>query len=378
MNLSATQEDVAPLRLYDHVGRQVQDLVASFGLKTQAAQVLRAYRLIAEDALAVPLGERPPDFSRINDDGTPFQLATAIGRDGASFQFLGEPADLSRLSIYDRLLHSRMVLLHLARHFDLQDRLEQLGALIDRMLPQEDPALLHDHGGTLWIGTGFAAGAAPQLKLYFNLNLGPLQHRWQRTAAFADLLGRRDSWEALRSELTDELQPLGAAVSVRRGRPPTGRIYLSAYGQPLQRYAELAGRCAGLSFRDSFERYMRTLLGAQHAHPTRSAVCSFGFDSTEDLAGGDGADTECDFKLELCAHCLYDSDADACRHSIDALAQLGLSAAPYLQLLRTVAGTDPPDVLAERAVSRHAYLGLGSRRKQAYASFYFKPDIARS
>src|SRR5689334_21544803 len=85
------QAETQTMSLYDHVGLQLLDLVPRFNLCAQMGQIRRAYEMLCRESLIMPVDQRPPSFSTINEDGTPFQYALTLSPERPSpLQFLSE------------------------------------------------------------------------------------------------------------------------------------------------------------------------------------------------------------------------------------------------------------------------------------------------
>jgi hypothetical protein len=346
---------------YDFVAVQLTKLVGFFGLSASRATIGQAYDLVCRESLAFPIGRRPPDFSRINDDGTPFQFALTARRFAPPLQFLGEagvPGSCTR----DRLLLSRERIRALAALFDVTPVLSRIEPMLDDMVPAGDPDLQADSSGVIWLGAGFRRDEPPRLKIYLNARWGETRTQWARLGRFASALGRAAAWDEI-AQRTAAMEPLGAALTLGGDGLAAGRNYLSAYGKPLTFYEELAGSVAGAAFRAQLGQFAEALLRDDCRYPTRSVVCSFGFDP----------DGEIDFKIEMCGHCAFANDDEARQRCIDWLARLAVDPAVYLQMLEVLSD----DRLDRTRAHLHCYVGLGRKRNETYSTFYFKPSIAR-
>lgn len=344
----------AQATLYDHVGGLLAELVPYFGLERRRATVERAYALLCRESLAFPRDGRPVRASRLNADGTPFEFSLAIGTRPPALQFLAETGR-AEASGDERLASARAAVAALSELFGAGAALPGILECLDEMAPGDDPALMADGAGAAWLGAGFAPGRPPGLKLYVNARWGREERRWERLAAFAGRFGVAAAWEEVEVAARDDLAPLGVSLTVAAGVPAAGRIYLTGYGRPFGAYERLAARRGGSALERSIRRYGQLILGDDYRHPTRSVVCSFGIR---------GAAIE-DFKLELCAHCAFDSDAEARERCLRWLHEQDASPAPYLDMLR----------LLDRGgrSGLHAYVGLGVGRDGPSSTFYFNP-----
>jgi len=349
--------EAAPASLYDVIDDRLAGLIALLGLRRQATTIGRTYELLCSESLALPVGTRPPRRSRLNADGTPFQLALALGAGAPALQFLAEtgapPADNGA-----RLAAAREAIEELAPQFGAGRSLARARALLDELAPAGARDLLADEAGAIWLGASFASGRRPSLKIYVNLKWGAEASRRARLEKFAAATGLATPWELVEPLVAGRLEPLGVSLDLAAGRATAGRIYLSGYGRSVREHERLAGACDG-ALRHSLRRYFAILLGDDRHRPTRSTVFSL----------GGRAGTPPDYKLELCAHCALPSDADALERSLEWLDEIGVSPAPYVGAL---------DVLSDGPLSRattdlHVYLGVGVRQGAVYSTFYLNP-----
>lgn len=111
----------------------------------------------------------------------------------------------------------------------------------------------------------------------------------------------------------------------------------------------------------SFQLFAETFLGENRKYPTRSVVCSFGFDASEEL----------DFKIEFCGHCIFTGDAEAKEKCLNWLGSLDIDPSMYLRVLDVLSQGD----ISEKSTDLHCFLGIGSRHEEAYSTIYLKPDL---
>jgi hypothetical protein len=345
---------------YGHVGGQIAALVQRLGLEPLRPRVMQAYEDVCRGSLAFPLGSRPPAYSRINEDGTPFQFAVTVGPLHRSLQLLGEPG-APGLSGAERYRESRACIATVAGRLQLSTALAAVADLLDRLAPSRDPALLADPAGAFWIGLGFSAARAPRLKIYTNAAWGREPDRWARLGRFASYFGADAPWQALASWPDLDMQPLGTAVTLGADAQPYGRIYLSATGKRSAYFEELARSVGADAFAQVLQEYAQCVLGDDYPYPTRSAVCSFG------MGGGPGLD----FKLEFCAHCLYASDVEAASRLHSWFAAAGLDPAGYVEALDVLS----QGRLSNRAPDLHRFVGAGLKQGTPYFSVYLKPSL---
>jgi hypothetical protein len=349
--------------LYDSVHDQLASLVKKFGLEGQRTQVMRAYEIICRESMALPMGMRPPEFSRINVDGTPFQFSLTLGSGRPSLQFLSE-AGVPGSSVADRMKLSRERFGELADLFQVGGDLAGIGDLLDRAAPADDPDLLADPSGAFWIGAAFSPVVPPKLTVYVNARWGGERGMWDRLDEFVSRFGETRSWRGTKELLLARMKPLGMAISLGGASPPSARVYVSAYGNPLPYYRDLVRSATDGPFSDLFERFVTTFLREDRLYPLRSVVCSYGV--------GTGAET--DFKFELCGHCSILSDAQAEERCLEWLRWVKVDPTPYAFLLETLAGGP----LNDNLVDIHSYMGLGLRNREIYSTAYLKPSWSRS
>ena len=344
--------------LYRHIAAQLDTLIPLLGLQPARSLVARSYQLICREALAFEPGRRPLRPSRVNADGTPFQLSLALGASGARLQFLcdtGAPGQ----SAAERLTSDRARIRGLAQLFGAQRALSSVESLVEKLAPPTDHALRMDHAGATWIGAGFSPRHPPRLKVYVNAKWGEQTARWARLAAFAGRFGLSDAWLPLREMVDGELEPLGVALVIGARAPVTGRIYLSGYGKPFAYLQALGRTYGGSAFEDQVRQWGRTLLREDYRYPTRSVVCSLGIEERGTT----------DFKVELCGHCAFDSDAQALARCAQWLRNVTVDPAVYEQVVALLSTGAP----SSSAATLHAYVGIGSGHGTPESTFYFNP-----
>jgi hypothetical protein len=345
---------------YDYIGSQIAALIARFHLHESRSQIMQTYENICRDSLAFPGGTHPPDYSRINQDGTPIQYAVTIRSSQHTLQFLSE-AGRAGITGAERMQRNRECLRTLAQRFQADAALSSVSPLLDMLAPETDVDLLADPGGAYWIGAAFAAGHTPHLRIYINDCWGKEQERWTRLSRFAAHFGTSPQWRDIATRLAPDLQPLGTAITFNGSQSPTGRIYLSAYGKLMSFYEELADVYSGSNFMQQLRAFGRCVLGDDHVYPTQTAVCSFGF----------GEDPLPSFKLELCAHCLFSSDHEAVARLRSWFEIANMDATDYLDMLDVLS----EGYLSDQAPDLHCYVGLGLRGGRPYGTIYLKPRL---
>lgn len=343
--------------LYDVVDNRLAQLIPAFGLDAQTATIGCAYEGLCGESLALRVGERPLQPSRLNADGTPFQLALALGAGPPALQFLSEPGR-PLASNSERLEAAREALEGLAPRLGAASSLARAQALLDGLVPPSNVDLTAVEAGAIWLGARFRPGRSPQLKIYVNLKWGKEISRWTRLETAAAVLGLAAPLARLKPLVLGKLEPLGVSLDLAAERPIAGRVYLSGYGRSLREYERLVRVCDP-TLPSSLRRFCAIMLGDDLSHPTRSVVFSL----------GGRADSRTDCKLELCAHCALASDVDARTRSLAWLDDVGVSAEPYESVLDILS----PGPLSRRSTELHVYLGVGARHGAVYSTFYLNP-----
>jgi hypothetical protein len=347
---------------YDRVRRQLTSIVERFDLKESEPRILRTYSAICDRSLAFPLGPQLPTFSRINNDGTPIQIATTLGAPFRVFQFVSETG-WPGASGSERLRAGRECITTVARLLDADAPLQDVASLLSELVPENDPELLADPAGALWIGAAFASTHHPRLRVYVNGSWGRQDDQWVRLDRFASHFCALEAWREARKILPPEMKPLGSAVTLAREAAATGRIYVIAYGKLVKDYEKLARAVSGDRFAEALRQYAECLLGEDRCYPTPTVVCSFGLATRRDL----------DFKIELCSHCLYPSDAEASDRLRSCLDAAGVDTADYLHLLEVLTEGE----LNNSALELHSYAGIGVRDGESYFPVYLKPKLVQ-
>jgi hypothetical protein len=348
--------------LFDQVRGQVERLIPLFGLHRQTSAILSLFDTLCAESLDMEVQDRVPEFSRINADGTPFQVSLSLSRRGpVGFQFLSE-AGRPAYSAEGRSKASFALLNQLAGECAVLAQLESLFPTLCRLVPLRPLDLQASSAGVLWLALGFVPDFAPTLTIYANGRWGAECKRWQRLEEVAAYFGSSERWRSIASHATPRLSPLGVAFTLSSGRPTTGRIYLQAFGEPLDVYRGLFLRSnAAPGAAEAFEQFSRSMLRDNLGYPTRSAV--FSVELPASLMTG--------AKFELCAHCAFKDDAEAATRIFGWLRQLGAdydcydAAVSQLGLRRGLGSHSPPAL--------HAYVGLGTRNCGPYASVYLNP-----
>jgi hypothetical protein len=350
----------APLSGYAYIGSQMAALIDRFNLDASRSQIMQTYAEICSDSLAFPRDSRPPNYSRINHDGTPIQYAVTIGSSHHTLQFLSE-AGCPGITGAARIRVNQECITNLAQRLHALEALSSVRRLLDALAPETDVDLLADPGGAYWIGTAFTAGNEPHLRIYINARWGKEQDRWKRLSQFAAHFDKSQQWQDVATMLAPTMQPLGTAITFHGDEFPSGRIYLSAYGKRMPFYEELASIYGGENFMRQLHKFGKCMLGDDYVYPTQTGVCSLGFSENTIL----------DFKFELCAHCLFASDAEAVARLQCWLETADLDASDYWDMLDILS----EGYLGEKANDLHCYVGLGLRRGRPYGTIYLKPRL---
>lgn len=347
--------------LADDLRQQLCRLIPALGVGRQADVVLGAFDALCSESLAIEAEARSPHRSRINADGTPFQVSLDLrrGRDPA-LQFLGEAGSL-HASAATRWEASIQALHALGAACDVRAEAQALLPVLRGLVP---PALNRAEvpASLCWFAVRVPPGGLPALTVYVNAAWDRDAARWTRIEALADTLASGARWRALLPQLS-ELTPLGIALSPRQGERLRARVYLRAYGQPLGAYrALLTAASASAVAPIAFDACADALVAAGVERPTQSVVFSV------DL----GDPPEAGAKVEFCGHCLFTSDREAEQRIRRWLAAAGLDDAPYCAAVGALTEGHEVPAPMHRA-SLHAFAGVGVRGDEPYASIYLNP-----
>jgi hypothetical protein len=351
--------------LFDQVRCQVEQLIPLFGVGRQASEILTSFDTLCTESLKIDVRRRAPEFSRINADGTPFQFSLSLSRDRpVPLQFLGE-AGRPGCSMEERRSASFASLGGLARACGVIEEVERITPMLCHLAPERHPDLLANASGIFWFALSFWPDSAPSLTVYVNGRWGAQTAQWQRVDAVAAFFDSTDRWRSIASLAPPGLSPLGVAFTLRPKRPASGRIYLRAFGEPLSAYRTLfLAAAATPGAAEAFEEFGRHVLRDDAGDPTRSAVFSIELPAAP-MAGA---------KFELCAHCAFAHDAEAATRISSWLQQLGVDSQIYRSTVSSLSlGRRPSD---SALPSLHAFVGVGARGSERYASVYFNPGPA--
>jgi hypothetical protein len=292
---------------YELIAGQLQELIPKFGLVQVSAQLYQAYELICRASLGDYPVELKTRSSRLNLDGTPIQFALALGHQDIPLQFLSEAGDQG-LSYSETTAFIEAPVRELSGLLQLRGDLDSIFDLVRKASAAKARKMDPDRGGTFWLGAGFAAAGKSEVKIYINGKSGAENERWKKFEDFAMFFGAFEAHRKATQYLAGKMTPLGMAVSLSQGESPSGRIYLSGYGNPVAYYENLLRHFGGAGYLDAFRQYTEVMLGKGRAYPTQSVVFSVGFDA--------GIDEPPDVKIEFCSHCLFHGDAQAADHCL--------------------------------------------------------------
>jgi hypothetical protein len=321
--------------------------------------------MLCRESLDIPLGQRPFTFSTINEDGMPFQYALTLapGRP-YPLQFLSE-VGCSGSYVVDHAALSRERIDSLCRLLVAKEQEQQLRSLLNRMTPSPTFELETDHAGPFWIGMRFTPESQAQLLIYINGKWGNRAGCWNRAADFAACLGASEVWQEVAPVFTEGMEPLGFAISVASDRPITGRIYARSWGRPVAFFERVVQALHQPGAEKVLHQFVATMIDEERQTSIPSVVCSVGLKEK----------AKSDFKLELCAHCLFADDRQAAAHCIRWLESAKMEASPYHQLLDVIA---PEGLQANGSGSLHSFVGFGWKDQELYSSIYLKPQMLAS
>lgn len=320
---------------------------------------MKTYEIICKESLAMPLGKRPPNFSRINEDGTPFQFSLSLAPGKSPLQFLSE-AGVPGSSCFERIILSRERINTLAKIYASEKVMFAANTIFDRFAPSHDPDLLADPAGAFWIGTSFSPIKEQKIKVYINGKWGPEDKMWTRLDMFASYFSGNEQWDKIKKTLMARMKPLGMSVTLSKESSLNGRIYVYAFGNTLTYYGNLIELVTNQEYHELFKSFIKIILGKECKYPMGSVVCSFEFGNRKP-----------DFKFELCGHCVFANDFEAKKKILNWQKHVDVDPSIYLSTL---------EVMSEGCLSRthnnlHRFVGLGLKQKRTYTSVYLKPSL---
>jgi hypothetical protein len=232
---------------------------------------------------------------------------------------------------------------------------------MDRFAPKPGFEFHTNDAGVFWAGIRFSPDAPANLIVYINGKWGSTDARWRRANEFAECLCATEAWKGIESLFADGMELLGLALTVSEDRPIRGRIYASSYGKPLAFYERVVRSLNQPWSSAILAEFAEIMLGDERRYPLRSTVCSVGLNPQ----------SESDFKLELCGHCMFASDVEAVARCTQWLRVLKSDPVRYQILLRVI--TQEP--FSSTRTHVHSYVGFGWKASELYTSIFLKPQI---
>jgi hypothetical protein len=331
-------------------------LVQRADICERGVEIRRCFALVCEESLRAGGVQ-----SSLNADGTPVQIALSlVPRRPAAFEFVGEPFQFQSAMDYPaRLAFGFECMSRVAEVIGVQEALDAVRPRLEGLADTAPAGDWEDPVGALWIGAAFDREGDSAMTVYENARRGSEDGRWKRLIGFVGGLGPGDWSPIFAVASVGRLKPLGAGLRLRKGRTPQARVYFGAYGVRPEEYRRMfrdAG--AGAEFDQALDDFFTDVLGDECTHPTRSAVFSFGSD--EDKWSP---------KFELCGHCAWRSDREAISRCGAWLERLHVDADFYRDVVEILTA----DREEFGTPAAHAYVGVGMKRDQTYASIYLNP-----
>lgn len=330
-------------------------LVRRFGMAQYETGIRRCLDLVCRESLQAGAG-----WSSLNADGTPLQIALSLAPGRATeLEFVGESFRRG-MEYAERRAFGLERMTQLAQLLGLGGELDRARPWLEAFSNAGPEGGGEDPDGAFWMGTAHGANGAESMVVYANARRGAEAGRTQRLAALAGALTEAEWSRIFAVAEAGTLRPLGAGMRMTEQRPLHIRVYFGAYGVRPCEYRRLFREAgAGERFDAALALFLEETLGAESAFPTRSAVFSFGSD-------GKGAWSP---KLELCGHCLWRSDEEAEQNCGKWLERTGTDATLYRDAVTILKGEGK----RRAAAGMHAYVGIGLRHEQPYASIYLNP-----
>ena len=345
-NLPETQA-----RTPDRLTRLVQRL----GVYEQDAEIRRCFDLVCKESWHPGAG-----WSSLNVDGTPVQFALSLSKGrSTALEFVGE-AFRRTMEYPARREFGLERMTRLAQAIGVEFEFASVRQHLKEATDGSSAGDFEDPVGAFWIGASFGRDGARSMTIYANARRGAEAVRWNLLAKLAESLAEGEWPRIFAIAEAGALKPLGAGVRVTAHRRPHARVYFGAYGVRPEEYRRMFREVgAGEGFDRALALFFEELLEGKSSFPTRSAVFSFG-------SNGDGKRSP---KLELCGHCAWRADLEAEAHCGNWLRRLGMDADLYFDVVRILAH-DPE---TSGSPQLHAYVGVGMKHDQPYASIYFNP-----
>jgi hypothetical protein len=338
---------------------QLHELATRFRVEAGWPLMQRAFEVICKEPLSTYPAGSSCQRSSLNGSGVPIQFALTLGAEAPPLQFLSEIGEsnsgpLDEMELTARKLRSLSTLLQ------VEGDIDSLICLIERTSAPNIYDLSPDSGGNCWLGASVARDGRCGLKIYLNGKNGSEAERWNRVERFAEDLGFAGIQDRLWRTMGASMLPLGMGLTLSQSKRPAGRLYFHGYGNRLDYYEHLLRHFGSAQHVEAFRQYTEIMLGDDRAYPTQSVVFSVGFNGNNEVA--------LDIKIEFCAHCVFQSDAQARERCLQWLAMRQIESHSYRDMLTVLAGP-----VSEVQVNSHVYLGLGWKRQQEYTTIYLKP-----
>lgn len=346
--------------LADDCRRQLCRLIPLFGVGRQRDAILDAFAALTGESLAIEPWQRSPARSRINADGTPFQVALDLREDEApALQFLGE-AGRQDAPALDRRTASLTALRAIGRLCGVHSEAAALAPLLEELVTGPRGSAVP--ASLFWFALRFGADRPPALTVYVNGAWGSEPDAWRRFDRLAQAMDAQRRWRELRPVVAP-LSPLGLAITVRAGVALAARLYLRGYGRRAAWYREAMTAASDSAVAgEAFDTCAAALMGDTLHQPTQSVV----FSADVGPAAPAGA------KVEFCAHCAFDDDGLAGRRVERWLRASALDVGSYSRVVDAITGGQPVPPAGRRA-TLHAFAGVGVRGAGPYASIYLNP-----
>jgi hypothetical protein len=329
-------------------------LVQRLGVDEQDAKIRRCFDLVCKESW-----NPDADWSSLNVDGTPVQFALSLSKGrSTALEFVGE-AFRTTMEYPARREFALERMTRLAKAIGVEFELASVRQHLEQATDGTTVGDFEDPVGAFWIGASFGRDGARSMMIYANARRGTEAARWNLLAELAESLAEEEWRRIFAIAEAGALKPLGAGVRVTPDRRPHARVYFGAYGVRPEEYRRMFREVgAGEGFDRALALFFEELLEGT-SFPTRSAVFSFG-------SNGNGGRSP---KLELCGHCAWSSDLEAEAHCGKWLRRLGMDADLYVDVVK-ILGRDPE---TSGSPQLHAYVGVGMKHDQPYASIYLNP-----
>jgi hypothetical protein len=329
-------------------------LVQRLGVYEQSAEIRRCFDLVCKESWHPAAGR-----SSLNVDGTPVQFALSLSKGrSTALEFVGEAFGTS-MDYPARREFGLERMTRLAQVIGVEFELDAVRQHLEEVTDGSTAGDYEDPAGAFWIGASFGRDDARSMTIYANARRGEEAARWNLLAEFAESVAEGEWPQIFAIAEAGALKPLGAGVRITAHRSPHARVYFGAYGVRPREYRRMFREAdAGDGFDRALALFFEELLEGESSFPTRSAVFSFG-------SNGDGWSP----KLELCGHCAWGGDPEAEAHCGKWLRRLGMDADLYFDVVRILAH-DPE---TSGSPQLHAYVGVGMKDDQPYASIYLNP-----